>query len=61
MADSGNYEVIVIRSKDDVRVLKSGLTKKEADAMKEDWEAIVFNKDVYFEPVPKLKVRQMGD
>lgn len=61
MSGEGNYEIIVIRSKDDIRILKSGLSKKEAEVMKEDWENVVFNKDTFFEPVPKLKVRVMGD
>lgn len=61
MSDGGNYEVVVIRSKDDVRILKSHLSKKEAEHMKDDWETTIFNKDTYFEPVPKLKVRLMGD
>lgn len=61
MSSEGNYEVVVIRSKDDIRVLKNGLSKKEADSVKEDWEKTVFNEETYFEPVPKLKVRIMGD
>lgn len=58
---SANYEVVVIRSKDDVKVLKSGLTKKEADLMKEDWEKVIFNEEVFFDPVPKVKVRISKD
>jgi len=54
---SSNYEVVVIRSKDDIRVLKSGLTKKEAEAIAKDWEETIFNRDVFFDPVPKVKVR----
>lgn len=61
MSDSGNYEVVVIRSKNDVKVLMSGLSKKEAEKVKEEWETLVFNAEVFFDPVPKLKVKQSSN
>lgn len=56
----GNYEVVVIRGKGDVKVLKDGLTEKDAQKLKDDWTEVVFNAENYFEPVPKLKVRKMN-
>ena len=37
----GNYEVVVIRSKNEVRMLKDSLTEKDAQKLKEDWVNIV--------------------
>ena len=56
----GNYEVVVIRSKNEVRMLKDSLTEKDAQKLKEDWVNIVFNAESFYEPVPKLKVRKMN-
>ena len=61
MRDSGNYEVVVLRPKEDTKVLFSGLSKKEAEKLKEEWETLVFNAEVYFEPVPKLKIKKSSD
>lgn len=57
---SSLYEVVVIRPKEEPKVLKTGLTKKEAEAEFESWKPF-FTDEVYFEPVPKLKIRPMSN
>lgn len=61
MSDRGFYYIAVLRPHEDEKVLAQNLTKPEAERMKEDWEKTVFNSDVYFDPVPKLKIKKMTD
>lgn len=58
---SSLYEIVVIRPKEDLKVLKTNLTKSEAEKEKADWEEKVFNSDAYHDPVPKLKIRPVGN
>ena len=60
-SNSANYEILVIRPKEETKILKSNMTKKDAELEKADWEKIVFNSDAFHDPVPKLKIRIMGD
>jgi hypothetical protein len=53
------FELVVIRPKEEPKVLKTGMTKKEAEAEFESWK-MVYNADVFYEPVPKLKIRPMS-
>lgn len=54
-----SYRVVVIRPDEPVnsriKILKSGLTKAEAQAEKEFWSD-VFCPEVYFDPVPILRI-----
>lgn len=50
------YELVVIKHKEEPKVLKTNMTKKEAEAELESWK-LIYNSDVFFDPVPKLKIR----
>lgn len=49
------YDVVVARKGQAISYLEKGLLKEEADRVYSSWLE-VFNPEVYFDPVPQIKV-----